>query len=70
MSRMTTMADALRQAIREGGQPLSKISRASGVPLPRLWLFATGRQAGLSLHNAEKLATYLGLELSSTARVP
>lgn len=55
------IAEILRDAIRNSGQPLLTIAKAAGVAVSTLSEFMSG--ADMRLSNAEKIAAYLGLEL-------
>lgn len=55
------MADSLREAISKSGQSANEIARATGVPQPTITRFLQG--ADMRLSRAEKIASYLGLEL-------
>jgi len=55
------LAEILRDAIRNSGQPLLMIAKAAGVAVSTLSEFMSG--ADMRLSNAEKIAAYLGLEL-------
>ena len=54
------IAEILRDAIRNSGQPLLTIAKAAGVAVSTLSEFMSG--ADMRLSNAEKIAAYLGLE--------
>lgn len=55
------LAEVLRAAIRDSGQPLLAIATATGVGVATLSEFMSG--ADMRLKNASKIAAYLGLEL-------
>ena len=57
-----TMADVLRQAIRDCGKSLHEISRQTGVATSVVSRFLS-EQRDLTLTTANKLAVYLGLVL-------
>jgi hypothetical protein len=56
------VSKVLRQAIRDSGLTLYRISKDSGVQYMALYRFARGRTM-LSLDAVDKLAEYLGLRL-------
>ena len=57
------MSDALRQAIRDSGLTLYRIAKDSGVDYSTLHRFMKGTRA-IHMRAADKLAEYLGLELT------
>jgi plasmid maintenance system antidote protein VapI len=66
-ARGLTMAEQLRRAIRESGQPITAVARGSGIPQPVLHRFVKGER-DLTLRTAEKLLVYFGLELRPVER--
>jgi plasmid maintenance system antidote protein VapI len=57
-----TLADALRQAIRESGQSQNAISYATQVPAAAVSRFMNGHR-DITLSTANRLCEFLGLEL-------
>ncbi|HEY1375536.1 MAG TPA: helix-turn-helix transcriptional regulator [Gemmataceae bacterium] len=62
MNERQTLAEALREAVRDSGRPVGAVARAAGVPQPVLSRFMAGTR-GLSLETADRLAGYFGLTL-------
>ncbi len=60
------MAAKLREAIRKSGLSALALSKVTGVSQPTITEFLRG--ADMKLDTAQKLATYLGLELTETKR--
>ena len=56
------ISEFLREAIKGTGKPLSQVARESGVAQPILSRFMS-RKRSINLETAEKLFTYLGLEV-------
>ena len=61
------MTDALKKAVRESGQSLYAICKATGLNEDSLSRFMRGRQS-LRLDLADRLAAYLGIECRRTRR--
>lgn len=61
-AKQPTMQETLRQAILASGKSALALARETGVPQPSISKFLKG-EAGLNFASAERLATYLGLEL-------
>lgn len=59
----TTMSDVLRAAIRARRLPYQTLERETGVTRASIMRFVRGSQS-LRLDKAEKLAEFLGLELT------
>lgn len=57
-----TMSDRLREAIKNSGKTVYRISQESGVSHPVIFRFLSGER-DIRLETAEKLAVALGLEL-------
>ncbi len=60
------LAEQLRAAISKSGLSDSELARQTGVPQPTITRFRNG--ADMKLSTAQRLATYLGLELTETKR--
>jgi hypothetical protein len=60
---MKTISQALHEAVEKSAETPHAIAKASGVPVPSLHRFLTGER-GLTLESADKLAAYLGFELT------
>lgn len=60
---MAALLNRLRKAIQTSGRTRYRISRATGVAESVLSRFVNG-QTGLSVETAEKVAEYLGLEIT------
>jgi DNA-binding phage protein len=58
-----SLSDRLKQAISQAGSIYS-VAKGSGVPHPSLLRFLSGER-DIRLETADKLATYLGLELQT-----
>jgi hypothetical protein len=59
---MPSIADLLRREIKQSGETLSAIARATGVLQPPLWRFAN-EESDLMLDSIEKLLDYFGYEV-------
>ena len=57
-----TLADQLRQAIRDSGKTQYMIAKDTGISQPMINRFTNGER-GISLETADKLMEHLGLEL-------
>ena len=57
-----TLAEQLRQAIRDSGKTQYMIAKDTGISQPMINRFTNG-QRGISLETADKLIEHLGLEL-------
>lgn len=62
------MDEVLREAIRDSGKTALELWMATGVSQPTITEFLRGKD--MRLKTAEKLASYLGLELRSAKRRP
>ncbi len=62
MSKTPTLSDVLRKTIAESRIPLMVLERETGVVRASIMRFVRGDQS-LQLTNADKLASYFGLEL-------
>jgi predicted transcriptional regulator len=62
MGNRRTLAEALREAIRESGKFQQAIAAATGISQPALSDFLNGKR-GFRLKAAERLAADFGLEL-------
>src|SRR5262249_19954949 len=60
LPKRTSLADALRRAIKESGQTVLAIANGAGIPNPVLYRFVNG-QRDLTLRTASKLMDHLGL---------
>lgn len=60
---MPALFDSLRQAIHESEQSRYQIAKGSGIAASQLARLANG-QRGLSVESAERLADYLGLQIT------
>jgi plasmid maintenance system antidote protein VapI len=58
------LAQAIRQAVAATGKSVNAVASESGVPQAVLHRFVTGKR-GITLDTADKLCTYLHLELRS-----
>jgi plasmid maintenance system antidote protein VapI len=67
MYKPITLADALRQAIRESGQSQQAISYATEVPAPAISRFVNGHR-DITLSTANRLCEFLGLQLRPRKR--
>ncbi len=54
-------SDVLRSAIKDSALTMKELSAKTGVPQPRICVFMQGKD--IRLKTAEKLASYLRLEL-------
>jgi plasmid maintenance system antidote protein VapI len=61
-SATSPTSELLRQLIRDTGESVNHLARASGVAQPVLHRFVAGEQ-GLTLRNADKLFVFFGLEV-------
>lgn len=61
-----SLADTLKQAVADTGMSVNAVASQSGVPQAGLQRFLKG-QRGINLDTAERLCTYLQLELRSTS---
>jgi plasmid maintenance system antidote protein VapI len=64
---MTTISDVLREAVVGSGLSLQRLSELTGVQRASLSRFVRGERT-LRLDMADRLATYLGLELMARRR--
>ncbi len=64
---MGNMTDTLRQAVKQSGETLYAISKATGVNHDSLTRFMRG-DTSLRLDVADKLAAYLGIETRPARR--
>jgi plasmid maintenance system antidote protein VapI len=62
-----TVSEALRKAIRESGLNAMELARATGVDNAALYRFLSDER-GLTLASVDRLAEYLGLELTQKRR--
>jgi hypothetical protein len=62
-----TLSAVLRAAIRKSRLPYQTLERETGVTRASIMRFVTRRQS-LRLDKAERLAAFLGLELTSTRK--
>jgi hypothetical protein len=65
--KVTPMAETLRKAIEDSGQPVAVIARGAGIAQPVLHRFAKGER-DLTLDTADKLLAYFELELVKVKR--
>lgn len=65
----TTIADQLKNAIRESGKTVNALAVEAGVPQPVLHRFVKGER-DLTLTTVQKLADYFGLRLVGRSRKP
>jgi plasmid maintenance system antidote protein VapI len=63
-----TLADMLRQVIRDSGVSQEEVGRRTGIPAPVVSRLLSGKR-DLTLRTADKLAVYLGLELRHQSKV-
>jgi plasmid maintenance system antidote protein VapI len=64
-----TVTEQLKEAIRNSGQSLNQLSKASGVGSDRLSRFMTGKR-GLTGEAIDKLCSALGLRLAADPDAP
>jgi plasmid maintenance system antidote protein VapI len=64
-----TVTEQLKEAIRNSGQSLNQLSKASGVGSDRLSRFMTGKR-GLTGEAIDKLCSALGLRLTADPDAP
>jgi plasmid maintenance system antidote protein VapI len=57
-----TLAESIKEAVRNTGKSVNAVANASGVSQPVLQRFVSGKRS-LALNTAERLCAYLGLEL-------
>ena len=60
---MAKMLDTLRRAVENSNESRYRIAHGSGVAASQLARLVSGER-GLSIESAEKLADYLGLEIT------
>lgn len=63
---MATVSEQLRQALKQSGQTMYQVSKATGVNTSVLSRFVVGG-AGLRSENLDTLAAHLGMELRRKA---
>jgi plasmid maintenance system antidote protein VapI len=61
------IAEPLRKAIRESGQSVTSIAKATGIPQPVLSRFMNGQDIRVEA-TAEKLARYFGMTIEPPAK--
>jgi transcriptional regulator with XRE-family HTH domain len=67
MARRQSITHAIKQAVRESGQSLYAICKATGLNEDALSRFMRG-QTSMRLDLADKLAAYFGIECRRTRR--
>lgn len=63
------ITDVLRRAILDSGLPLLRVAEETGVDRASISRFVAGKRS-LRLDVADRLAAYLGLELTPTEKPP
>ena len=64
---MASMSETLKDAIRDSGQTVYRISKDSGLDYDSIYRFLSGRTS-LRLDKADKLAAYFGIRCSRPRR--
>ena len=60
---MPTLADTVRQAVRDHGEAPGRIARGAGIARSQLSRFLAGKR-GLSVDSIERLAGYMNLSIT------
>ncbi len=64
-----TLTEILRQLLKDRDESHYRMSKETGVSQPVITRFMNGDR-GISLATAEKLAAYLGITFTQSARLP